>query len=406
MKKEGLMPGLTEKPKIKDFLLICIAVFLLRTVIQMQSSTFALYLTGILGYSKTTVGLLASIASFAAIFMRPVTGILIDSNKSKTAQILGASLFIIGVTLSSFCTPLFLLFIFRFCFGAGQALFVTSASAAAAEVFPEDRMKEGLGYFGLTSSLSQAIGAVFALSLVLAIGFRGQFLIAIGIAAISLIPVIFVQIPVHTHRINVQEPDVKKDYSKWYDRIFEKSAVLLALIMFLTESGMSTTSTFLPIRAAELGIVNIGVFYTVKAISITATRTFGAKLTQGKIEKPMVIVSQSIIVLSLILIFFSTKLWHYIVIAVFYGFANGNIYISMHTLIVMNAPYERRGMAHSTYYLSNDLASSISLAIWGIICDLLGTRSIYILGSLFPFIAAVIFTLNYLLPRKEVVPSS
>ncbi len=385
-----------QKMNIRGFLFICISMFFSRAVMQMQSTVFPLYIVDELGLHKAVAGMLGSAASVASIFMRPFIGALIDKGKAKYAFIGGAILFTISVFFSGWVTALPLLFLFRFTYGAGQSVQTTTGSSVATQMFPESRMKEGLGYFGLTWSVSQAFGAVFALALVAAVGFQNQFFITTAIMIFSLFFGFLVKIP-EKKPTSVHAEEEPQAVRKWWERIIEPSAITLGVVMLLTEIAMCTIGTYLPIRAAELEIGNIGVFFTVQAVLITGMRMFGGRLTQGKREIPAFIASLVIIVFTMFGLYFATKLWHFIVISAIYGFANGNVFISIHTMIVMNAPKNKRGMAHSTYYLSNDVGAMIGMTLWGVVADIIDTRTIYLLGAFLPAIALMIF-LRYI-PR-------
>lgn len=383
----------------KDFILICVAMTCSRMVLNMQNTVFPLYVTEYLGHSKSVAGMLSSVAAVAAIIMRPNIGRMIDKGKAKSAFIVGAIIYTLAVFGSGFITSIPVLIALRFAYGIGQSTQGTSGSTVATQLIPESRMKEGLGYYGLTASLSQALGPMIAVSLVAVMGYRNQFILSTGLMLFSFLSGIAVRMPAPKTR-KVELPDEETvenpaDFDdgpdKWWHKIIEKTSLTLSLVMVLIDISVISITTFITIYAGELGVENIGVFFTVQAIFVAGIRLFGGRLTRGKREYPAFVVTLVGLACALFSLFFANQLWQFILIAAVYGLCTGNLYVSLQTMIIMKAPPHRRGMANSTYFMCYDVGVAVGGIVWGAIADAIGTRFIYLFAAVLPIAALLIF---------------
>ena len=74
------------------------------------------------------------------------------------------------------------LFTVRLLHGLGFSAHTTSINTMGTDVIPESRLAEGIGYMGLTNSISTAIAPALALFLAEAVGYNRTFLSIAGIA--------------------------------------------------------------------------------------------------------------------------------------------------------------------------------------------------------------------------------
>ena len=396
----------TNKTRVltRDFILITLAMMFTRTALQMTGSVFPLYVTNELGMSKTLAGILTSTNAFAAILSRPGAGSLVDKGRGKGVFILGLLCFISSFFGYGLFMSFPLLFLARFVYGLGNSTFGTAGNTIATSMIPEIKMREGVGYFGLSASMAQAVGPPLALILVGAIGYR------FGFISSSLLPVFsFVMFMLIKKSSIVQTPTEKEidkveqtveEPEKWWHKIIEKTTVVHSLVIFITDISLVSITTFLIIRAYEIGIVNFGLYFTVQAISITLIRMFGAKLTQGKLERPAIIISFIGLSCTLVSIFFSSKLWHFLVIAVVYGVCSSNYNMTMQTMMILGSPPSKRGMANSSFFLSVEVGNALAGPLWGFISDMVGTRNIYLIAAWIPLVSLYIF-LKKISPKEK-----
>lgn len=372
----------------------------------MTSSIFPLYVTKELGMSKTLAGILTSTNAFAAILSRPFAGRFVDKGRGKIVFIVGLLCFVLAFFGYGLFTIFPLLFLSRFIYGLGNSTFGTAGNTIATSMIPESRMREGVGYFGLSASMAQAVGPPVAIALIAILGYRYNFMSTSLLTVISFVMFMLIRYDyskaeVNNADSNETDGDTPQD-EKWWHKIIEKTTVIHSLIIFITDISLVSISTFLIIRAHEVGIENFGTYFTVQAFTMTFIRMFGAKLTQGKLERLALILSFCGLTGALIGVFFSTKLWHFLVIAVVYGLCSGNYGMTLQTMMILSSPANKRGMANSSYFLSLEVGNAIAGPIWGLISDLIGTRNIYLIAAFIPIISLVIFV-KKVSPKKRAV---
>gem|GEM_PF-5657644 len=356
--------------------------------------------------SKTLAGVLTSTNAFAAILSRPTAGRFVDNGRGKLMFIVGLLCFVFSFFGYGFFLVFPLLFLARFVYGLGNSTFGTAGNTIATSMIPETKMREGVGYFGLSASMAQAVGPPAAITLVAVIGYRYHFLSSSLLTVMSFIMFMLIRnssIAPMTGEKNetedigspnndtIQSIETEDNDEKWWHKIIEKTTVVHSLIIFITDVSLVSISTFLIIRAHEVGIDNFGLYFTVQAITITLVRMFGAKLTTGKMERPALIISFIGLTCALVGVFFSTKLWHFVLIAIVYGMCMGNYGMTLQTMMILASPPSKRGMANSSYFLSLEVGNAIAGPIWGLISDLIGTRNIYLIAAWIPLISLLIF---------------
>jgi len=390
----------------RDFSIICTSMIFSRMVFMMQNSVIPLYLTDSLGAKKSVAGLIVAVASISSIMMRPVAGGLVDSGRGKAVYIAGAIVYLFGVVATGYVGMLPLLFAVRFIYGLGQSAQGTSGSAIAIKLIPDSRMKEGVGYFGLTGTLAQAVGPPIALFVILRIGYSNQFLSSGFLLVLALVGGLIISVPKREsadESLGERPPDAdesslsQNESFRFWHRIIEKTAVANALLCILFNISLCAASIFITIRANEIGVGNIGLFFTVQAISLTVSRIILNRYLKGKAERTFFFASLVAVALCLLCIAFASTIAHFIIIAIAYGVFQGNASVLFQTMIIMGAPPSRRGLANSTYFLTFDAATAIGAAVWGFVAELLGTRMVYVLASLLPI--ATLFLL--LLKEKK-----
>jgi len=258
-----------EKLLSKDYVIVILASTGISFCNYFFLSTLPIYaqkLTGSTAYS----GLMIGTYTFAALAIRPVTGILSDKFGRTRLLILGALICSVVCTLYNFATVLILLIFIRILHGIGFGIHSTSGGAVAADVIPKSRMAEGIGYFGLYSTLATAVAPGIALSIIgngETQNFKALFILA---AAVSLASMIFdcfityerknkyrvksippVQCPGETSAGNLPKTLLG----------FEYAVFMPALVIVLLYIALSSVIFFLPLFCAGQEFRQCGTFF-------------------------------------------------------------------------------------------------------------------------------------------------
>ena len=113
-----------------------------------------------LGGTLAMAGTIAGIFSMAALFSRPVGGLICDTLNKKKICIIATVVFCFSFLGYAFSANMAVMLFFRIIQGFSFGISGTANMALVAEIIPKERLGEGLGYFGLGQVVSQVIGPV------------------------------------------------------------------------------------------------------------------------------------------------------------------------------------------------------------------------------------------------------
>jgi MFS family permease len=152
-------------------------------------------------------------------------------------------------------------------------------------------------------------------------------------------------------------------------------------VLILLFFGQTSINTFLALIAARRGLGNIGLFYTISAACLFASRFVYAKLMDKR--GPEVLVVPGILCLAACIFaipFIESELPLYI-IAVPLGFANGAVYPSINAMLFLRCSPQRRGTASAAYFASIDIGFALGGVAFGLIAGSLGYNAVYYVAS-------------------------
>jgi MFS family permease len=367
-----MMGSKLDKLWRKDFIVIMLASTGISFGTYFFLATLPIYaqkLTGTTIYS----GLMIGIYTFAALAIRPIAGILSDKFGRVRLLILGASICAVVCFLYNWATGLILLLFFRVLHGVGFGLHSTCGGAVAGDVIPKSRMAEGIGYFGLYSTLATAVAPGIALSI---IGngeienFHGLFILAAAVSLTSLIFDCFITyerknkkpgqpaVPVHEAPAAVRVAESQSTLPRTFWG-FEYPVFLPAAVLILIYMALSSVITFLPLFALDRNLGNIGLYFTVNAAGLLLSRLFVGKITDKRGTNFVVIPSFIVIALCLGLIPLAESPVYLFILAFPLGLAQGAAMPAMNALMFNRCSPQRRGTTSAAYASSIDIGYGI-----------------------------------------------
>ena len=265
------------KPKLwtKNFISLAIANFLAFTTFYYLLVTLPIYALQGLNGSKLEAGLIITIFFIAAIITRPFAGKWIEKI-GKYPVFLIAFLIVFGSSLFYFITQsIAVLLILRFFHGIGFGMATTATGAIVADLIPESRQGEGMGYYGLTQNLGMVIGPFLGLTIMHHEGTIAMFFINALSALFALIAGFFVRIP---KKIITQEVTKELKSNKRIKSLFEVSAIPISLVSAFFALAYSAIVSFVSVYAKEIDLVETAsYFFIVYAVVLLISRPYTGK---------------------------------------------------------------------------------------------------------------------------------
>ena len=351
----------TPSDWIKDFFFTWINRFSFFLAHHLTRPILPLYLVSF-GASSTVIGAVMAVFTITATVTRIPIGLLIDRIGRKPFLIVGVALFA-GGNFGYLWAPSILLMIpFRMLHGVGWSGCTTAVATLAADIAPQKRRGELIGYAAMASSLGGAIGPVAGFALLHRFDFSGVFLGAAALLFVSLILAAFVKEPEHAPRNDRRE--------SWIDLLVIPETLLPALAVAFLSFGHGGIFTFLPIHALKLGLDNPGLWFGLYALCLLLSRPVAGPLSDRISRRAVIIPGLTLNLLGIgILALASSPAW-LMAAAVVGGFGTGAAQPALMTVAVDQTSPQRRGQSMAQYQCFYDLGIGVGSLTLGAFLDL------------------------------------
>lgn len=379
----------------KNFVLLCIANLMLFMSMQLLLPTLPLYIIDI-GGSKQDVGYIMGAYTLGATLMRFLAGWLVDNYGRKKNIIIGLAFMLAITVLYSIFKTVSTVMIIRVMHGMTFGLVSTAIGTMVADVLPPARMGEGIGYFGLASTLSMALAPMVGLWVYAFSGHTVLFIWVSILTGLTLFSGIAVRNP-----IDFEIKKEKQATGAGWNGVLEKTAFLPASVSFFIALIYSSIIYFIALHAAELGIANIGAFFAITSLTMLIVRPISGKVADGEKSDWIIITGFITILTSLIFIALLPNYLALLIAGGIFGIGFSCLLPTLQAMAVRHAPAHRRGAATGTYFMAFDLGLGLGAVLWGFMAEK-GGYSLMYLEAIIPLIigAGIYLTAKRIRTRK------
>ena len=334
---------------------------------NMSNSLLPVYANA-LGASAAAIGVVASSFAVSAIAFRFISSPIMDTYNRKYIVVFAAltlGLAFLGFGMSGSIPSIIG---FRLIQGCGMAFGNACCLAMVSDMIPRDRYGTGIGYFSLAMVIAQALGPSFGLWLVGRIGYSATFTLNAGIMLLTA---------VLAFRIKIQFTRTKK-LQLSLKNVLAKEVAIPSILLLLVITAYSFGGSFLIIYARDQGVTsNIGLYFTVSAVTVLVTRPFLGKLTDKYGVVFVAIPALCCNVISCIIISNSHALWHFLIASFVAALGSGVCQPALQALSMKAVTSERRGAASSTNYLGMDFGALFGPLFGGLVAQSFGYSIMY-----------------------------
>ncbi len=338
-----------------------------------------------LGFSLTTAGFVSGLYASSALFIRPVGGMLSDRFQEKSILRVSAPLFALCIFAYGIFTSLGGFAFVRILSGMVFAVNSTVTSAYACKFIPRSRTGEGIGYMGLTYTLSMAVAPGIGLAVFNSLGARAAFFMAGCVIALAAVFIALIKDDLSPKNI--------ESCGFSFSNLIAVPLLPLAFINGLFSFCNGIIVNFIILHAEKNRIANPTVFFTVTAVVMLVVRPLAGKFNDRK-GLPFVLVPAFIVsAAGLLFIGYLSSFWVMIAGAVLTSLGSGSGQPSIQAECVKRMPENRRGVAISTYFIFADVFQGLGPLIGGAIADARGYTFTYnvcaavLIGGLALFLA-------------------
>ncbi|WP_407653427.1 MFS transporter [Brevibacillus ruminantium] len=389
-----------EKLWTKKFVLLTLCNLFLFLNLQMMTPAFPAYVTDRFGASDFQTSLVISLFAFSAVITRIFTGKALQTKKSLTILLLGITVVLLATAGYIWSGSLMMLFVMRVLFGAGFGMTSTTFPTLAANVIPNQRMGEGMGYFGLSSSLAMSIAPVIGLFILGKFGFTALSVSAI-VLVIAILPLLRAVQPESVSRTTAHQPQAQAtDTNSRIPRIIWLPA-FLNLLLGITYGGLIS---FLALFGKEVQIENVGWFFLCNAGAMVLIRPVSGKLFDKLGHWAVLPPGALCAVIGLLILPHATNVQILLLAALFYGLGYGTIQPSIQAWMIKEVSPSQRGIANGLFLNSIDLGIALGAMLLGVIASATSYSAMFGWSSLCMVLFLVIYLAYQLVWRRVKQP--
>ncbi|CAH0121629.1 Staphylopine export protein [Paenibacillus sp. CECT 9249] len=366
-----------ERLWTKPFIQMTLGMLILFTGFYLLLPTMPLFIKQ-LGGNESQVGLVAGLFTLTAVIFRPIAGGLLDRYGRRPFILWGLMLFTFSMYLYDWIGVIVLLMAVRILHGVSWAFSTTAVGTAITDMIPDSRRAEGMGWFGLSSTLAMAAGPMIGMWIISNHSFHVLFLVATILSIIALALAFITKMPYH------QKGEAGKI------QFFEKSVFSVTIAIFFLAVSYGGITTFLPLFSESIH-VNAGTFFLVYALSLTIVRPIAGKLSDRYGEAAVIVPALGAVILALVVLSFATGFTGVIVSAVLYGIGFGSAQPSLQAATLRLAGPDRKGVANASFFTAFDLGIGLGAIVLGWVSQYTGYQILYIVSAVSVFVSMIIF---------------
>ncbi|WP_152394716.1 MFS transporter [Paenibacillus guangzhouensis] len=383
-------PSAAPRLWTKDFILLTVSNLFVYMNLQMITPALPAYVAQKFNVSSFMISFVISMFALSAIATRMYAGVAVSRMRRAPLVIAGLLIFLLSTMTYYGVGAIAFIILVRIVYGVGFGIISTTYGTVVSEIIPRRRIGEGMGYFGLSTSLSMSIAPVIGLWLLNDYGF-GTLIVVASVLIALVIPITF------AIRMNRQEKSDSQGKAPMKMKLMDRDALLpcgLNILLSITYGGLIT---FITMLGKENHIPNVGWFFLFNALAVLLVRPISGKIYDSKGHGAVLPIGCVMVIISMLLLSYTTSLSMLIVSALCYGIGYGALQPSLQAWAIQKAKPENRGVANGAFYNSIDFGIALGSMTLGIVALKTSYAVMFRLSSLF----MVLFIVIYVITRRR-----
>lgn len=336
-----------------------------------------------IGLNADIIGVITAIALLLCMFGRGISGKLSDIMSKKRLVWIGMAITIAGYILYFFAYTMPVFFIARVLQTIGSGMTTTVLSALSISVVPAIRIPGAIAVFSIASSLAQC----FAPNIGTNLAYAGQFKVLFFIAPLLLVLASFLLTRINEAGVEKQGTDEKTSYISCTDKnnkrfsldsILCVPAIPAAILLLFNGIIYTSITNYLSLYGIERNLKNIGIFFTVNAVTMIISRPIVGKICDRKPLAFIIIPGFIAEMAACIILALVSDMPMVYIAAVCYGLGFGSTQAAIQIMAVRSVGPERRGDANGTFYVGGDIGLALGAYAAGAIFNVAGSMFMYL----------------------------
>lgn len=355
----------------RPFIALTLCFFMLFLSLQMLLSSFPAYVKDEFHAGNVQVSLVTSVFALAAIVSRFATASLMRRYSRMKLLIVGLVIAAATTALYSAAGSYGALLALRIGYGIGFGMASTILPTLVSRIIPLRRMGEGIGYFGLSTSLAMSVGPSIGLNVMKQAGFQELTMLGL-IASVVIFPLLWLSRSKHDVKADAAAPADSNAQNKPKQAPaakpeFNRRLLFPALLNVLLSITYSGLLSFLALFGDYVHIGQIGLFFLFNAVTVILVRPFSGRIFDRFGHATVLIPAGLFVTASMIVLSNTHAMPMLVVSALLYGVGFGAIQPTLQAWMLRSSTPEQYGMANSMFYNSTDLGVAAGAILLGAI---------------------------------------
>jgi MFS family permease len=322
-----------------------------------------------LGGDTFAAGLFLAFLTYASALSAPLTGAVAD-RLGKRRVLFGASLMVacfhLAYGFSGHYRPMLVLALLHGFFWSGL---LSASSAYLTDITPDSRRAEALGYWGLATIAAVLVAPTAAFILY----DRGWWVLCLTAAALNVV--------MAGIALRLRERQAPPAGASAPRRILEWRVLLASLTLFLYSFGYGGLTSFSALYADRSGVTPRGLYYSVMAGGILATRPILLPLASRVGHRRFFLGSLGLVVVALLVLVAGGSRAHLVVSALLYAVGFGNAYAVYASHVMRHVNPARRGAAFGSMIAAFDTGIGTGSLAMGWLIQAHGFRTAFAVAA-------------------------
>ncbi|MGM0903776.1 MAG: MFS transporter [Bacillota bacterium] len=369
-----------NKPKLwtKDFIIVSSVNFLLTLVFYLLVVIIGVYAVDQFHATTSQAGLVIGIFIVGALIGRLFIGRSIDHIGRKRTLFTGLILFTITTLFYFIHLGIGFLLLTRFLHGVTMGIASTATGTIVAQIIPNKRKGEGIGYYSMSATLATATGPFIGLYMSQNTSTQMIFSLCLTLGIFSFITAFFVYVPQVERSTKVSE---KKSIR--LSQFIEPKAVPIAVITLVVAFCYSSVLSFINFYAIEIDLISAAsFFFLVYSIAVLISRPFTGRLMDVKGANYVMYPAFILFATGMVLLASAHNSLTFLLGGALIGLGFGNMQSCTQAIAVKLTPPHRMGLATSTFFIFLDAGLGFGPYLLGLFVPMMSYSTLYmILGA-------------------------
>ncbi|MNW46423.1 major facilitator superfamily transporter [compost metagenome] len=236
-------------------------------------------------------------------------------------------------------------------------------------------MGEGIGYFGLSSSLAMSIGPMIGLNVMRELGFGTLTLIGTT-AVLLMFPLLLLTRALPAIRPMKEKEQRQpratqgeKDTNAKQRPAFNRGLMFPALLNMILAVTYSGLLSFIALFGEFIHLDQVGLFFLFNAVTVVLIRPISGRIFDARGHAAVLIPSALLVIASMFILSYTTNLPMLILSSLLYGLGFGAIQPTIQAWMLRTCKPEQYGSANSMFYNSMDFGVAVGAVILGAIAS-------------------------------------